>query len=175
MQTERSPITTWIVLVVVRNSAGEFLLVKELRNRGWWVPGGKVEVGESFTEAAIRETKEEGGIPITLKGVLRVEHTPCGDSCRMRMIFYAEPADDTPPKSVPDKESLEARWVTLEELQQLSKQSPYLRGTEPTEWFSYVANGGPIFPISLFCPFRQEAAPSPEEIKRQFFDLNRNI
>ncbi|KAL6042772.1 Nudix hydrolase domain-containing protein [Balamuthia mandrillaris] len=172
MQAERSPVATWnFALVVVRNSEGKFLLVKESRNRGWWVPGGRVEMGESFTEAAIRETKEEGGIPVVLKGLLRVEHTPSGRSSRMRVIFYAEPADDTPPKSVPDEESLEARWVTLEELQQLSKQPPYLRGTEPTEWFGYVANGGPIFPISLLCPETQ-AAPPPEEIKQQYADLN---
>ena len=32
----------------------------------------------------------------------------------MRVIFYAEPIDDKQvPKSVPDKESLEARWVTV--------------------------------------------------------------
>jgi hypothetical protein len=34
----------------------------------------------------------------------------------MRVIFYAEPIDDKQvPKSVPDKESLEARWVTVQE------------------------------------------------------------
>ena len=40
----------------------------------------------------MRECKEEAGIDIELKGVLRVEHSvQGGDEARMRVIFYAEP------------------------------------------------------------------------------------
>lgn len=48
---------------IVLNEQGEILLIKGPR-RGWEMPGGQVEEGESLKEAAIRETKEESGIDI---------------------------------------------------------------------------------------------------------------
>jgi 8-oxo-dGTP diphosphatase len=48
---------------IVLNGKGEILLIKGPR-RGWEMPGGQVEEGESLKEAAIRETKEETGIDI---------------------------------------------------------------------------------------------------------------
>ena len=41
-------------IVVCRNSAGQFLCVKENMNKGWWLPGGKVEVDEKYIDAAVR-------------------------------------------------------------------------------------------------------------------------
>jgi 8-oxo-dGTP diphosphatase len=48
---------------IVLNNQGEILLIKGPR-RGWEMPGGQVEEGESLKDAAIRETKEESGIDI---------------------------------------------------------------------------------------------------------------
>ncbi len=48
---------------IVINEQREILLIKGPR-RGWEMPGGQVEEGESLKEAAIRETKEETGIDI---------------------------------------------------------------------------------------------------------------
>lgn len=45
---------------VVRNSNGEILAIKRLGK--WDLPKGKVEKGENFKEAAIREVEEECGI-----------------------------------------------------------------------------------------------------------------
>ncbi len=50
---------------IVLNNQGEILLIKEPR-RGWEMPGGQVEEGESLKDAAIRETKEESGIDIEI-------------------------------------------------------------------------------------------------------------
>jgi 8-oxo-dGTP pyrophosphatase MutT (NUDIX family) len=44
---------------------GELLLIKGPR-RGWEMPGGQVEEGESLSQAALRETKEESGIDIEI-------------------------------------------------------------------------------------------------------------
>lgn len=49
-------------------------------------------------------------------------------TARVRVVFLARPADATPPKSVPDEHSLEARWVTLDELASLPLRSPELPG-----------------------------------------------
>ena len=48
---------------IVRNDKNEILLIKGPL-RGWEMPGGIVEEGESLKAAAIRETKEESGIDI---------------------------------------------------------------------------------------------------------------
>ena len=84
-------------MIIVRNPFKEspnynkWLAVKETRNRGWWIPGGAVDYGESFKKAALRECKEEAGIDVDLKGILKVDHGVKGDQGRMRVIYYAEP------------------------------------------------------------------------------------
>lgn len=144
----REPIPTWCFAVVVVRKKDRFLIVHE-RKHGqlWYLPAGRVEPGETWIQAAHRETLEETGVPVEVTGLLRIEHSPSPQGARIRVVFVAEPLDDTPPKSVPDEESLEAAWVTLEELAQYS-----LRGVEVRELFSYVENGAPIYPVSLIQP-----------------------
>ncbi|MCA0987204.1 NUDIX hydrolase [Guptibacillus algicola] len=48
---------------IVFNEQNEILLIKGPK-RGWEMPGGQVEEGESLKDAAIRETEEETGIII---------------------------------------------------------------------------------------------------------------
>ena len=129
------------------------IAVNECKNRGWWLPAGHVDRGQNFVQAAYRETLEEAGIDIELKGVLAVEHSLVSDqAARMRVIFYAIPTDPSQsPKSVPDAESNGAAWLTLEELKQKLDHPPPvgLRGEELLRWGTYVASGGLISPISV--------------------------
>jgi phosphatase NudJ len=143
----RDPIPTWCFSLVVVRSGARFLLVHEQKHgQRWYLPAGRVEPGESFTAAAARETLEEAGIPIVLEGILRIEHTPLpGGTARLRIIFLARPADDRPPKSEADEESLEAAWFTLADLDRIP-----LRGEEVRELLHAVAAGSlPIGPITL--------------------------
>jgi 8-oxo-dGTP diphosphatase len=50
---------------IVVNDQNQVLLIKGPR-RGWEMPGGQVEEGESLKDAAIRETKEETGIDVEI-------------------------------------------------------------------------------------------------------------
>ncbi len=50
---------------IVLNDRNEILLIKG-PDRGWEMPGGVVEAGESLKEAAVRETKEESGIDVEI-------------------------------------------------------------------------------------------------------------
>jgi 8-oxo-dGTP pyrophosphatase MutT (NUDIX family) len=164
--SERVPFSTHgFSVVVVRNAEGKWLAVKETRNRGWWLPAGLVDPGEDFSQAAHRECLEEALIRIKLKGILRVEHSVYGPThARMRVVFYAEPIDPTQlPKSTPDKESEEARWVSLEDLKALAKRLPGLRGPELYEWGSYIEKGGSIAPINFLCR-EDEPIPSQKSI-----------
>ncbi len=125
---------------------GDRLLVVHEAKHGqlWWLPAGAVEPGETFEEAALRETLEEAGLRVRLDGLVRIERSIVDGGARERVIFTATPLDASPPKSVADEHSLEARWCTMEELERLP-----LRGEEPLELVRYFARGGPIFPLSV--------------------------
>ena len=75
----------------------------------------------------------------------------------MTVIFYAEPLDNAQiPKWVADSESLEARWVTLDEFSGFKK----IRGRELLEYGHYNEDGGQISPMSVFENVRDEL-PDP--------------
>ena len=66
------------VLVMVTDSDGNFLVENRL-DPGWpgiCFPGGHVEPGESFTEAAIRETREETGLTLLNPRLCGVKQFP---------------------------------------------------------------------------------------------------
>ena len=137
--------TYCFVLVVVRKGH-RFLVVQERKHeQRWYLPAGRVERGEGLIEAARRETLEEAGIPISVDGIIRVEHTPYQDYTRLRIIFLAHPIDDTPPKCEPDQESLGAGWYSISELKALGNH----RGTFFIHLFEHVQNGGFVAPIDF--------------------------
>ncbi len=143
----REPIPTWCFALVVVRRGDHFLLVHE-RKHGqlWYLPAGRVEPGESFAHAAVRETLEETGVRVRLDGILKIEHTPMGATARLRMVFTATPIDpDAKPKRLADEHSLEARWVTLKEAEALP-----LRGPDVLEHLTAVARDAPTAPIALF-------------------------
>jgi 8-oxo-dGTP pyrophosphatase MutT (NUDIX family) len=141
----REPIPTWCFALAVVRKGDRFLIVHERKHgERWYLPAGRVEPGETFADAAIRETLEEAGIAIRIDGILRVEHTPTDDGARMRAVFVARPTDDRPPKHTPDDDSLGAAWVTLAELAHYP-----LRGDEVRELFAHVQAGARIYPPEL--------------------------
>jgi phosphatase NudJ len=149
----RLPIPTYTFALVVVRLGHRYLLIQE-RKHGqlWYLPAGRVEPGESVIRAAHRETLEETGIPIDLAGLLRIEHSPQPEGgARMRVFFLGHPRDDTPPKKVPDRDSLRAAWVSLDELDRYP-----LRGPEVRDILTYVHRGGPVYPLSLL---RSEGSP----------------
>ncbi|KDO27578.1 hypothetical protein SPRG_06846 [Saprolegnia parasitica CBS 223.65] len=158
------------VVVVRHPRTKRWLAVQETskHNRLWWLPAGRVENGETFPAAAVRETREEAGIDIRLVGVLRVEHTPIGpQSDRMRIVFYAEPMDVSAPiKTTADDESLGAAWTTVPELQAWA-DAGQLRDEELLNWAMYLERGGEVAPLSTLGA--ESSGPEPHMEFRVFF------
>ena len=75
---EDQPSILGIALIICRNPlTGKYLAVYE-KNKTWWVPGGRVDAPESFSDGARRECIEEAGINVELKGILRIEQSGGG-------------------------------------------------------------------------------------------------
>ena len=64
------------VNVVVVNDTGAILMIRRSDNENWAVPGGAIDLGESMTQAAIRETKEESGIDCEITGLVGIYTDP---------------------------------------------------------------------------------------------------
>jgi ADP-ribose pyrophosphatase YjhB (NUDIX family) len=52
----------------------------------WCLPGGKVDAGESYAAAAVREAAEEAGIIVTLEGVILIVDDAAD---RLELLFRA--------------------------------------------------------------------------------------
>jgi ADP-ribose pyrophosphatase YjhB (NUDIX family) len=64
------------VNVVVENDQGEILMIRRTDNGNWALPGGAIDLGESVTQAAIRETKEETGVDVEITGLVGIYSDP---------------------------------------------------------------------------------------------------
>lgn len=94
---------------VVMNEQNQILLIKGPR-RGWEMPGGQVEEGESLKEAAIRETKEESGIDIEVLKFCGVFQNVAASICNT--LFLAKPIGG---KLTTSSESIEVGYFPIEE------------------------------------------------------------
>lgn len=58
------------VFVAVRDDRSRLLLVRRVDSGAWELPGGRVDVGESLLDAAVRETVEESGLLVRVTGIV---------------------------------------------------------------------------------------------------------
>lgn len=99
---------------IVYRSAGELLLCRHEGVGLWVLPGGEVDAGESFREAAERELTEEAGVEASYKGLAiaaRIE-IRCGQHATWGVLpVFAAAAETTETEvSDPDDEISAARW-----------------------------------------------------------------
>ncbi len=91
----------------------EVVLVHRPRYDDWSLPKGKLDPGESFEEAALREVEEETGLRCEL-GRLVGETTYRDNKDRLKLVrFWAMRAGDG--DFDPDDEVDDLRWVPLAE------------------------------------------------------------
>lgn len=93
---------------IVINERNEILLIKG-PGRGWEMPGGQVEEGESLKDAAIRETKEECGLDIEVTKFCGIFQNV--SDCICNTLFIGIPVGG---KLITTPECLEAGFFPIE-------------------------------------------------------------
>lgn len=110
------------VNVIVVNDQDELLFIRRSDNDNWAVPGGAIDLGESMTQAAIRETKEESGIDCEVTGLVGIYtdpkhvilYTSNGEARQeFSIVLTARPVGGEP---TPSDESTEVRWLPTSEI-----------------------------------------------------------
>ncbi|CAD7939818.1 unnamed protein product [Amoebophrya sp. A120] len=154
-----------VLVIVVHEATSRYLVIEETWDRGWHVPTGTVERGESLEEAALRETREETHVDVKLIGVLEFERTRFGESTtRNRITFLAHPLVDptdpcAPTKTAADEHSLQARWVTINEYLHLPK---HRARNCLLHWHRHLRDNKLIVPLWYFPDVVEAPSGGPE-------------
>ena len=106
---------------LIENTKGEILMIKS-PDRGWEIPGGQVEEGETLTEALKREIKEETGIDIEI-GELKAVHSNIGKRVQPdgvnpigSIVSFGFTGKAISGELTTSEESLEVAWVAKENI-----------------------------------------------------------
>lgn len=149
------PITA-VVLVLIEDNGRYVLIQEQMAERGypWCIPAGCVEPGETLIEAVKRETREESGLIVEPRQILRIEHIIPPHQDRQhpsrelwRFVVVAEPVGGVL-KTVADEHTMQARWVRPDEIHGMK-----LRGRDVLELIEMHRRGAPTLPIEAYVSF----------------------
>jgi len=118
------------VFVAVRWRGGRLLLVRRCDDGSWELPGGRVDVGESAVEAAVRETAEEAGVQVVVTGLAglfsdpgHVVRSPTGEVRQQFVLLFRARAVGGTPRG-DQHETCDAAWVPVADLPGLPMEPP---------------------------------------------------
>ncbi|MFE7201918.1 NUDIX hydrolase [Pseudonocardia alni] len=107
------------VTVATRDDRGRLLLIHKIDNGYWALPGGGHDPGESITDTAVREVREETGVKVRITGLVGTytdpRHVMAYDDGEVRqqfsLCFHAEPVDPADAPRPDGTETSSASWV----------------------------------------------------------------
>jgi 8-oxo-dGTP diphosphatase len=110
------------VFVAARDEHDRLLLVRRRDTGTWELPGGRVDVGESAVDAAVRETREEAGVRVQVVGLIGLFTDPAhivrstlGDVRQQFVVcFRARPIWGRPRPDL--DETIDADWFDTSEI-----------------------------------------------------------
>ncbi|WP_134730284.1 NUDIX hydrolase [Amycolatopsis nivea] len=113
------------VSAFIQDDKGRILMIRRTDNDLYAIPGGQLELGETLSEAAIREVREETGIECEVTGVIGLysnpHHVIAYDDGEVRqefsICFRATPITR---KLQTSNESKEVLWVAVHEISSLN-------------------------------------------------------
>lgn len=140
-KTERTELTVLCLL-----ADGDRILLQDRVKadwRGYTLPGGHVEPGESFVDAVIREMKEETGLTVIEPKLVGIKQFPIEDGRYIVLLFRAEKYTGELVSS--DEGKME--WVRRDSISQINTVNDLeellrvMESPELTE-FQYIEDGG---------------------------------
>ena len=108
-----------VVMVVIRNSKGEFLMQKRVPSKGgdWGVTGGHPKSGETPLQGIVTEVKEELGLDFSNENFIEYDSGCDGKDC-YKMYFVNKDVNLQDIK-IQEEELSEVRWFSMEELKHM--------------------------------------------------------
>lgn len=110
--------------VAIINDRKELLMLHRKDNKKWTMPGGTMEFGESMTDCALREVKEESGLNVVIKDIIgtytdpniRVSYSDGEVRQEFTIVYYGEVQGYNVPL---DEESSNYVWISFDRVLEL--------------------------------------------------------
>ena len=105
-----------VVMVVIRNPDGEFLMQKRVEAKGgdWGVTGGHPKSGETPLEGIVTEVQEELGLDFSNETFIEYDSGCDGSDCyKMYFVNKDVVLEDI---TIQEEELSEVRWFSMDEL-----------------------------------------------------------
>ena len=112
---------------IIRNSAGEILIVKRHpKSRTdpemWELPGGKVEKGEHFADALVREIKEETNLDVNVGDFCEAIQNDYPHKRTVQLMMYL---DDIEGSVEISDEHTQFKWASMDEIRSLKLSTSF--------------------------------------------------
>lgn len=112
-----------VVMVVIRNSKGEFLMQKRVKEKGddWGVTGRHPKAGETPLEGIVTEVKEELGLDFSKENFIEYNSGCDGKDCYK--MYLVDKDIELKDIKIQEEELSEVKWFSMLELKQMVKNN----------------------------------------------------